>query len=156
MIGAHFYQPQCLSCLCVLSRSDCKKGRQAGCGNLGLGLGLKPRFAPAHRGSDKATMAKKSNQTKIRDKAPQKIGNHDVPSGALSDPRFKAALTDPRFQRFPKSQRTVDIDERFEGASSDIQLPFQYKVAFINSSKDDQRLHRLHACHHSRIFNYIA
>ncbi len=36
--------------------------------------------------------------------------------GALSDPRFVAALTDPRFQRFPKSQRTVDIDERFAGA----------------------------------------
>ncbi len=37
-------------------------------------------------------------------------------NGALSDPRFAAALADPRFQRFPKSQRTVDIDERFAGA----------------------------------------
>lgn len=31
------------------------------------------------------------------------------------DPRFAAARTDPRFQRFPKSQRKVEIDERFAG-----------------------------------------
>jgi len=42
------------------------------------------------------------------------IKSKDAP-GALADPRFAAALTDPRFQRFPKSQRTVDIDERFAG-----------------------------------------
>ena len=73
-------------------------------------------------------MAKTGKQSKAGDKAPQKQGNHDVPSGGLSDPRFKAALTDPRFQRFPKSQRTVDIDERFAGASSDNESQKQYKV----------------------------
>lgn len=31
------------------------------------------------------------------------------------DPRFAAARTDPRFQRFPKSQRKVEIDDRFAG-----------------------------------------
>jgi hypothetical protein len=45
-------------------------------------------------------------------------GNQGVAVGALSDPRFAAALTDPRFQRFPKSQRTVDIDERFAGTNN--------------------------------------
>ena len=35
------------------------------------------------------------------------------------DPRFAAARTDPRFQRFPKSQRKVDIDERFAGEDKD-------------------------------------
>ncbi len=34
----------------------------------------------------------------------------------ISDPRFAAVHSDPRFQRFPKTQRKVDIDERFASA----------------------------------------
>ena len=40
------------------------------------------------------------------------------------DPRFAAARTDPRFQRFPKSQRKVEIDERFAGKTSTQILPY--------------------------------
>lgn len=31
------------------------------------------------------------------------------------DPRFSAAQTDPRFERFPDRRRTVKIDPRFAG-----------------------------------------
>ena len=31
------------------------------------------------------------------------------------DERFSAVHTDPRFQRFPRKQRHVEIDERFAG-----------------------------------------
>jgi hypothetical protein len=33
------------------------------------------------------------------------------------DPRFAKMMTDPRFQRFPKKQNKVEIDERFTGDS---------------------------------------
>ena len=32
------------------------------------------------------------------------------------DPRFAAAQTDPRFERFPDKRRTVKVDPRFAGA----------------------------------------
>ena len=38
-------------------------------------------------------------------------------NGGMSDPRFAAARSDPRFQRFPKRQKKVDIDQRFAGDS---------------------------------------
>ncbi len=34
---------------------------------------------------------------------------------AVIDARFEAAQWDPRFQRFPKAKRHVEIDKRFEG-----------------------------------------
>ena len=34
---------------------------------------------------------------------------------AITDARFEAVQWDPRFQRFPKKDRHVEIDERFEG-----------------------------------------
>ena len=37
---------------------------------------------------------------------------------AKQDPRFAAVGTDPRFQRFPKKQKRVEIDERFAGESA--------------------------------------
>ena len=42
---------------------------------------------------------------------------HKVPSipNAAIDQRFAAVQTDPRFQRLPKAQRTVQIDDRFKG-----------------------------------------
>ena len=36
-------------------------------------------------------------------------------AAAKQDPRFAAVGTDPRFQRFPKKQKRVEIDERFAG-----------------------------------------
>ena len=33
----------------------------------------------------------------------------------VTDVRFEAAHWDPRFQRFPKAKRHVEIDKRFEG-----------------------------------------
>lgn len=38
------------------------------------------------------------------------------PTALATDSRFTAALTDARFQRFPKKRQTVAIDERFKGA----------------------------------------
>ena len=37
------------------------------------------------------------------------------PGQVIQDERFAAAYSDPRFQRFPKAQRKVEIDERFAG-----------------------------------------
>jgi len=39
-------------------------------------------------------------------------------AAAKQDPRFAAVGTDPRFQRFPKKQKRVEIDERFAGESA--------------------------------------
>ena len=39
-------------------------------------------------------------------------------AAARQDPRFAAVGTDPRFQRFPKKQKRVEIDERFAGESA--------------------------------------
>lgn len=33
----------------------------------------------------------------------------------VSDPRFAAVHSDPRFQRFPRAKAKVEIDERFAG-----------------------------------------
>lgn len=39
-----------------------------------------------------------------------------APAGPpVTDPRFEAIQWDPRFQRFPKANRHVEIDKRFEG-----------------------------------------
>ena len=35
----------------------------------------------------------------------------------VTDARFEAVQWDPRFQRFPKAKRHVEIDKRFEGVS---------------------------------------
>lgn len=43
----------------------------------------------------------------------EKKQNHRGP--AVTDSRFEAAQWDPRFQRFPKAKRHVEIDKRFEG-----------------------------------------
>ena len=37
------------------------------------------------------------------------------PAPAITDARFEAVQWDPRFQRFPKKDRHVAIDKRFEG-----------------------------------------
>ena len=45
----------------------------------------------------------------------------EVPRKAAAtrqDPRFAAVGTDPRFQRFPKKQKRLEIDERFAGESA--------------------------------------
>lgn len=47
--------------------------------------------------------------------AAEKKGGLPPPSAVAQDPRFAAALTDARFQRFPKKRQTVAIDERFKG-----------------------------------------
>jgi hypothetical protein len=39
------------------------------------------------------------------------------PSALANDARFAAALTDARFQRFPKKRHTVAIDDRFKGGA---------------------------------------
>ena len=36
----------------------------------------------------------------------------------VTDARFEAVQWDPRFQRFPKAKRHVEIDKRFEGDST--------------------------------------
>ena len=33
----------------------------------------------------------------------------------VTDARFEAVQWDPRFQRFPKARKQVEIDKRFEG-----------------------------------------
>ena len=39
-----------------------------------------------------------------------------APTGPpVTDPRFEAVQWDPRFHRFPKANRHVEIDKRFEG-----------------------------------------
>lgn len=38
----------------------------------------------------------------------------------ITDPRFARVHTDARFQVFPSKQRTVEIDERFEGARTSL------------------------------------
>ena len=49
------------------------------------------------------------------------MSTHEGPRKAAAgkqDPRFAAVGTDPRFQRFPKKQKRVEIDERFAGESA--------------------------------------
>ncbi len=49
------------------------------------------------------------------------MSSHEGPrkaAAAKQDPRFAAVGTDPRFQRFPKKQKRVEIDERFAGESA--------------------------------------
>lgn len=36
----------------------------------------------------------------------------------VTDARFEAVQWDPRFQRFPKAKRHVEIDKRFAGMSA--------------------------------------
>lgn len=43
---------------------------------------------------------------------------HKEPETAMTDARFEKMQWDPRFQRFPKAKRHVEIDKRFEGQSS--------------------------------------
>ena len=45
------------------------------------------------------------------------------PAPAITDARFEAVQWDPRFQRFPKKDRHVEIDKRFEGEHSSIAGP---------------------------------
>ena len=40
----------------------------------------------------------------------------------ITDPRFARVHTDARFQVFPSKQRTVEIDERFEGMHTSLVL----------------------------------
>ena len=48
-------------------------------------------------------------KNKKKDKTHAPIGR------PVTDPRFEAVQWDPRFQRFPKANRHVEIDKRFEG-----------------------------------------
>ena len=43
-------------------------------------------------------------------------------AGAV-DARFAAVHTDPRFQRFPRKQRHVEIDKRFAGSTGSPKKP---------------------------------
>jgi len=42
----------------------------------------------------------------------------------ITDPRFARVHTDARFQVFPNKQRTVEIDERFQGAAPALHRPW--------------------------------
>ena len=46
----------------------------------------------------------------MKDKKPD-----DVAKGTAADPRFAAVQYDPRFQRFPKNNSKVQVDDRFKG-----------------------------------------
>ena len=43
------------------------------------------------------------------------LGGPAPKAASAVDERFSAVHTDPRFQRFPRKQRHVEIDERFAG-----------------------------------------
>ncbi|KAL3137794.1 hypothetical protein ABBQ38_005051 [Trebouxia sp. C0009 RCD-2024] len=48
-------------------------------------------------------------------KSKRKDKSHAPTGPPVTDPRFEAVQWDPRFQRFPKANRHVEIDKRFEG-----------------------------------------
>ena len=48
-------------------------------------------------------------------KRKKKDKTHAPTGSPVTDPRFEAVQWDPRFQRFPKADRHVEIDKRFEG-----------------------------------------
>ncbi|DBA93140.1 TPA: hypothetical protein ACH3X2_003452 [Trebouxia sp. C0005] len=56
--------------------------------------------------------AEKAGKTSKQEKKPSQRGP------TVTDTRFEAAQWDPRFQRFPKAKRHVEIDKRFEGMFS--------------------------------------
>ena len=41
---------------------------------------------------------------------------NEAAAAAFADPRFAHIASDPRFSRFPRASRTVEVDERFAGA----------------------------------------
>ena len=53
--------------------------------------------------------AQETSKHKKKDKT------HVPTARPVTDPRFEAVQWDPRFQRFPKANRHVEIDKRFEG-----------------------------------------
>lgn len=53
------------------------------------------------------------SKRKLKDSAKEKKARQAAP--AITDARFEAVQWDPRFQRFPKKDRHVEIDKRFEG-----------------------------------------
>ena len=67
----------------------------------------------------------------VLDMAPKAKGG----GGALiTDPRFAAVHSDPRFQRFPKANRNVEIDERFAGNGSRVNSSSLFR--FISEKAD--------------------
>lgn len=54
------------------------------------------------------------SKSKPKGSAKEKKARQAAP--AITDARFEAVQWDPRFQRFPKKDRHVEIDKRFEGA----------------------------------------
>lgn len=70
----------------------------------------------------KGSSAELNTKIKSGTKTPQKSrdvqGKSDTKKKQATrpmDPRFAAAQTDPRFERFPDRRRTVKIDPRFAG-----------------------------------------
>ena len=41
--------------------------------------------------------------------------NSNADTAVAADPRFAHIASDPRFSRFPRASRTVEVDERFAG-----------------------------------------
>jgi hypothetical protein len=62
----------------------------------------------------------------------------------ISDPRFAAIATDPRFARFPKKQGKVVVDERFQGSASPFLCLRRCKRSL--SSEYNREVHFLHMC----------
>lgn len=66
-----------------------------------------------------------------------------------TDERFAAMYTDPRFQRFPKSKKTVQIDNRFAAMFQDPDFQIRTKVdkrgrkLVQRKSEDMRRYYRL-------------
>lgn len=51
------------------------------------------------------------------DEAAAAVASND---NIAADPRFAHISSDPRFSRFPRASRTVEIDERFSGELIDV------------------------------------
>jgi len=59
----------------------------------------------------------------------------------ITDPRFARVQTDARFQVFPNKQRTVEIDERFQGAA-----PAPHRPVCLVSLERRARLFATNSC----------
>lgn len=45
----------------------------------------------------------------------EKVSREQHGSTMVTDPRFSAIQTDPRFHKFPRAKNKVEVDERFSG-----------------------------------------
>ena len=72
-------------------------------------------------------------------------------ASAITDPRFEAVQWDPRFQRFPKKGRHVEIDKRFEGKCLCGLLLFECS----STSMQDHPIRDVHYCNKSNVGRHV-